>query len=213
MGREATLPAAQAISERLYQDSCIAEPLRSNAGGFIVRPSYSGVVLATQREVAEQERLVNELVDEWETTSVEVKEVLGLGTDREKAEFCKDILALANTFVSGRRFMVIGFNDDTRRFTTSVDQKVDDHGMESVLSSYCGPVPEIKYSEVALANGNAGLIEVKSDRAKLPYTLTRAIGKLKENSVYVRHYTLVVAIEGEDLLRLIEEVRRARVEI
>lgn len=150
MGREATLPAAQAISERLYQDSCIAEPLRSNAGGFIVRPSYSGVVLATQREVAEQERLVNELVDEWETTSVEVKEVLGLGTDREKAEFCKDILALANTFVSGRRFMVIGFNDDTRRFTTSVDPKVDNHRMESVLSSYCGPVPEIKYSEVAL---------------------------------------------------------------
>ena len=39
-------------------------------------------------------------VKEWETTSVEFKEVVGLRSPTEKGEFVKDVLALATTGVS-----------------------------------------------------------------------------------------------------------------
>jgi hypothetical protein len=208
-GREATQMAAHAISERLYHEGCISEPLRTFAW-CQVRPSYIGAVIATQKEISEREQLVGRLIEQWETTSIDVKEVLRLGSDRNKAEFCKDVLALANTRVSGRRFMVLGFSDQSREFTTSVDPKVDAHRMESVLSGSCLPVPRIKYSVVPLQAGDAGLIEVFSDRADLPYRLGRKIWKFASSTVFARHNTLAVAIDGPELEGLIEEGRRAR---
>jgi hypothetical protein len=39
-----------------------------------------------------------------------------LGTAREKAEFVKDVIGLANTKPSGRRWMIIGFDDKARKY-------------------------------------------------------------------------------------------------
>jgi hypothetical protein len=136
--------------------------------------------------------------------------MLGLDSEREKAEFCKDVLALANTQVSGRRFLVVGFSDSTRQFSTSVDPTVDAHRMESVLAAYCQPVPEIRYTAVGLDGGNAAVIEVLSDRSRLPYRLARDLWKLKADSVFVRHNTLIQVAVGEELARLIAEGDRAR---
>jgi hypothetical protein len=209
MGREATQPAANAVANRLYLDNCLARPILT-IGWCTVWPSYIGVVVATQRDISEQEQVVRQLAADWETTSVDVKELLQLDTDRQKAEFCKDLLGLANTRVSGQRFVLLGFNDKSRQFTTSVDPSVDAHRMESVLSAYCAPVPEINYSTVALAEGNAGMIQVASDPAKLPYRLARDVWKLKAGSVFVRHNTLVAIAEGEELDYLISEGKAAR---
>lgn len=209
---DASQGAAISIAHRLQGDHCIAEPLLTNAW-CKVRPSYVGAVIATQREISEHETLVRQLAEEWETTSVEFKELLQLDADRQKAEFCKDVLALANTIVSSRRFLVIGFSNRTRLFTTVVDPKVDLHRIESILSEYCTPVPEIKYTVIELPEGKAGLVEVVSDRARLPYRLARDIANLKAGTVFVRHNTLTAVCEGEELEYLEEEGRRVRGEI
>ncbi len=209
MALDATQPMANAIANRLHDDSCLRRPLMTTAWCH-VQPTYLGVVLATQREVSLHEQMVRDLVGQWETTSVDVKEVLRLDSEREKAEFCKDVLALANTRVSGRRFIVLGFNNDARKFTTSMDPKVDDHRMESVLSAYCAPVPQIRYTVVALPEGNAGLIEVLSDRAQLPYRLARQAWKYEADAVFVRHNTLVAVAEGGELETLVAEGQRAQ---
>lgn len=209
LGLEASQMAAHAISDRLRHERCIDEPLLTNAM-CIVRPTYIGAVIATQREPSKLLSLLNEIVEGWETTSVDVKEVVRLDTERERAEFSKDILALANTLVSSRRFMVLGYNDRSRRFTSSVDPAVDAHRMESVLSANCVPVPAIRYSVVEVAGGQAGLIEVLSERAQLPYRVSRDVWKLKAATVYVRHNTLAVPIAGPELEALEAEGRRAR---
>jgi Schlafen, AlbA_2 len=205
---------AIAVTKRLEEAKCIhpnaVMTMGGNEGRCEVLPSYVGIVISTEQLATEERTLLASLVDEWETTGVDVKEVLALGSERQKAEFCKDILALANTRVSGRRFLVAGFNDATRKFTASVDRAVDAHRMESLLAAYCRPVPRIRYSIVPLTGGNAGLIEVLSDRKSLPYKLARDVWKLKAGSVFVRHNTLVEVASGEELTILIAEGDRAR---
>ena len=205
--------SAIATAKRLQRIGCVHDPLITMGpdGYCQVRPSYVGIVIATEQVATEERTLLDQLVSEWETTSVDVKEGLGLDTERQKAEFCKDVLALANTRVSGRRFLVIGFNNISRAFTTSIDTSVDQHRMESVLSAYSrNPVPRIEYRQIAMNGGTAGLIEVRSVPVDLPYKLSQGGWKLKANSVFVRHNTLVTLAEGEELDRLVAEGERSR---
>jgi hypothetical protein len=109
--------------------------------------------------------------------------------------------------------LVVGFNNRSRKFTTDVDRKVDDHRIESILSTYCAPVPEIRYTVVELSEGKAGLLEVVSDRSRLPYRLFKDVANLKAGMVFVRHNTLTAVCEGEELAYLEEEGRRARGEM
>jgi hypothetical protein len=210
-GQNADQGTAIATSKRLEAIGCVHRgPITMGPDGYCqVRPSYVAIVITTEQLATEERALLDSLLADWETTSVDVKERLELDTDRQKAEFCKDILALANTRVSGRRFLVLGFNDISREFTTSVVSTVDTHRMESVLSAYCRPVPQVRYSTVALEGGTAGLVEVMSDRASLPYQLARDVWKLKADSAFVRHNTLVVVATGEELATLVAEGERA----
>jgi len=205
--------SAIAMAKRLERDHCIhPSPLITMGpdGHCQVRPTYLGIVITTEQVASELEELLTNLLADWETTSVDFKESVSVSTDREKAEFCKDVLALANTRVSGRRYLVIGFNDESRTFTTSVARDVDQERMEAILSAYCQPVPRISYSPVTWVEGTAGIIEVISDRADLPYKLARDAWKLKAGSIFVRHNTLTAVAEGEELTALLAEGQRAR---
>jgi hypothetical protein len=209
VGRPCDQGSAIATCKRLEEIGCVRSPVITT-GWCQVVPSYIGVVLSTEQVATKQRALLDDLLDDWETTNVDFKVTLNLGVDREKAEFCKDVLALANTRVSGARYLVLGFADHARAFTASVDPKCDAHRMESVLAAYCQPVPRIRYSLVELDGGTAGIIEVFSDRADLPYMLSRDIGKYKKDSVFVRHNTLTAVAEGEELDALVAEGSRAR---
>jgi hypothetical protein len=150
------------------------------------------------------------LVADWETTSVDFKELLGLQSPTEKGEFVKDVLALANTRMSGRRFLCVGFNDKTRKFTTSVDPRLTAHRMESILGAYADPVPRITYATTHWEGGTAGLVEVLSNAQDLPYKVKKDIGKCRAGQVFVRHNTLVEEPSALELRYLIDEGRRAR---
>ena len=204
---------AIAVSKRLQALTSIHSGPVFTAGpdGYCqVHPSYVGIVVATQRLATEERELLRELVKGWETTSIDVKESLQLNSDRQKAEFVKDVMALGNTIVTGRRFLVLGFNNDTRKFTTNVDPRVDAHRMESILGEYCAPVPEIRYTVIPVEGKDAGLIEVLGDRTKWPYRLARDVWKFTAGSVWVRHNTLVQLASEEEVAYLEAEGARAR---
>jgi len=80
------------------------------------RASYSGVVWETRRGLTINSQFIDGLVREWETTSVEFKRELHLDTADQKAELIKDVIGLANTQVSGRRLLVVGFEDKRRTY-------------------------------------------------------------------------------------------------
>lgn len=89
-------------------------------GNEWVSINYRGAVLAMRKEQSEWQVLVRELLVEWENTNVEFKRELKLKSDKEKAEFVRDILGLVTTRSRGRRFLVIGFGPISQLFEASV---------------------------------------------------------------------------------------------
>jgi hypothetical protein len=79
--------------------------------------------------------LVADLVPEWATTTVEFKGQVNLKRNKEKAEFVRDVLALATTKASGRRWLVIGFDNGTHQFTDSVDSAITQGAMLETCGS------------------------------------------------------------------------------
>ncbi|MGH2561431.1 MAG: hypothetical protein ACRDJH_20395 [Thermomicrobiales bacterium] len=76
--------------------------------------SYEGLVWTSRRDFIVYWSELDALVNEWETCNVDFKRELPLKNQDQKAEFVKDVLGLANTQASGRRWMVLGFDNKTR---------------------------------------------------------------------------------------------------
>lgn len=177
------------------------------------RACYRGLVWEKKRNEIANVRVIDKLVDEWETTSVEFKRELYLDTKDRKAEFVKDILGLANTQASGERLLIIGFDDKTRAYYAPPDpKKITPDNIERVLAQYTAPVVEIKYETLNYGDrGIIGIVKVKRDRTKLPYKPAISFGdqkRINENQIFVRHgsqtqeatQTEIESLEAEALL-------------
>lgn len=156
------------------------------------RACYRGLVWEKKRDEIANVRVIDKLLDEWETTSVEFKRELYLDTKDQKAEFVKDILGLANTQASGARLLIVGFDDKTRAYHAPPDpKKITADNIERVLAQYTAPVVEIKYETLDYGSyGIIGIITIKRDRTKLPYKPAASFGEKKrisENQIFVRH--------------------------
>jgi hypothetical protein len=182
-------------------------------GSSRVRPTYRGVVRATQRVNTQWQSRIESMVDEWETTTVEFKELLPLGSEKAKAEFAHDIIALANTKASGRdRYLVIGFSDKSKTFTTPVDASIEQNRLEQILNEYAEPAPSIRFFTVEHASGSGaiGVVEVRRDPTKVPHRMERGGGKIVAGKVYVRHGSQVEEPTPDELLALEAEGAAAR---
>jgi Putative DNA-binding domain len=174
------------ITARLEQERCLVR--RAALGGRIdVYPTYVGIVRATEQVQTELQQLVAGLLPEWETTNVEFKRQLNLATKADKAEFVRDILALATTKVSGERFLIVGFDDKTHQFVQSVDPAITQNQLEQLLNAYAAPAPQIRYHRVAWDQGEIGVIKVLRDPAKVPYRVNKTVAHISQGNVYVRH--------------------------
>lgn len=180
--------------------------------GARARPTYRGVVFATQQVTTEWQQRLTEMAEEWETTTVEYKLEVKLGNPTQKSEFIKDILGLATTKASGReRYLVIGYDDRTHEFTQSVDAGITPDRIEQILHQYTEPMPDIRYFAVPMrGGGEAGVIEVRREAPKIPYRVRRDIGKLNAGSIFVRHGSQTEPPTELELEALIAEGDRAR---
>jgi len=174
------------IARRLEEAGLIDK--RGGLGQRIdVCPTYAGIVRATEGTQAALRQLVADLVPEWETTTVGFKRQVNLKRDKEKAEFVRDVLALATTKTSGRRWLVIGFDNGTHQFTDSVDLAITQDRLEDILNAYASPAPQIHYQPVRWNGGDVGLLEVFRDPTHIPYRVTRSLAHISVGDVYVRH--------------------------
>lgn len=176
------------------------------------RPTYKGVVLATQQVATEWQQRLAEMAEEWETTTVEHKREVKLSSAAQKGEFVKDILGLATTKASGReRYLLIGYDNDSRTFVQSVHAGMTQDRIEQILHQYTEPMPEIRYFSVPMRDdGEAGVIEVRRDATKVPYRVRRDIGRLKAGDMFVRHGSQTEPPTERELEALMDEGERAR---
>ena len=200
------------LATRLAERGLLTE--QSSLGGNIsIVPTYMGIVRATRQVETKYGSLIREKLDEWETTNVDFKRELNLKCAKEKAEFVRDALGLATTKSTGQRFLIIGFDNDSRVFHSSVDPTITIERLEQILHAYCEPSPDIRYTRVPWDRGVAGVIEVLREPARVPYRVKKSLGGnsgIRETAVYVRHGSHTEAPTAQELTDLIEEGRRAR---
>ncbi len=164
----------------------------------------------------EGQTLVLRLREDWETTNVDFKRELHLVTKDEKAEFVRDVLALVDTQVTGRRYLVTGFDPQTHDFTTAVDPRVTQDTIENILNEFTKPPATVFYKTFAWTDGpgEVGLLEVGRDRAQVPYRVSRRVAGehqiIEDDQVFVPHSSHVATASDEEIADLEAEGMRAR---
>lgn len=181
---------------------------------FQLHSTYKGLVWDTRRELIFKSKLINDLVAEWETTSVDFKRELHLDTKDEKAEFIKDILSLVNTQASGRRWLIIGF-DKNHAYFAPPDPKLTQDRIEQIIARYITPCVDIHYAAVNYQLGPVGMLEVIRDPKKLPYCVMKEINRdrkspLQSGEIFVRHGSQVEKPTDAELDALQKEGNYAR---
>lgn len=188
-------------------------------GGYhnTLKSTYRGLVWDIRRGFTLESKLIDELVNEWETTNVDFKREINLKTKEQKAEFAKDILGLATTKSSGRRYMIIGFDDKTREYYAPPDPSITQNQMEHILSNLTEPVVTIRYEIVDYRLGKVGKLEIFREPEKLPYRASQDVkidakGRkgLEKDKAYVRHGSQTEGPTQLELEALEEEGERAR---
>jgi len=191
----------------------LAQYQASVGDNLALRPTYGGVVWESRRADVVDAKLIDGLVGEWETTSVEFKRELHLDTADQKAEFVKDVSGLANTQASGRRWLVVGFDDQTRAYHSAPDPSVTQNRIEQVLARYLTPSVDVRYEVVPYKGGHLGRLEVLRDPKKLPYRVSKSLGDKKrivEDQIFVRHGSQTEAPTATELQALRDEAERAK---
>ncbi len=164
-----------AVAQELVDQHKLIEWRGRTENSYLLRSTYHGLVWETRRGYTLDSRHIDDLVDEWETTSVDFKRELHTDTADQKAEFVKDVLGLANTKASGRRWMIIGFDDKTRAYHGPPDPKITQNHLEQLLARYTTPVVCIRYDVVDYRRGKVGRLEVLRDPADLPYQVAQLV--------------------------------------
>jgi hypothetical protein len=92
-----------------------------------------------------------------EARKVDLKQTLDLSSPERRAEFAKDVAAMANTS-GGPGYLVIGIvdrkhrhSDDPSEYVAGFrpdDLEVFEQRMTQALQNNCGPVPEARYEEI-----------------------------------------------------------------
>lgn len=180
---------------------------------LFVRATYQGVVLQTKSHLTIEAKAIDELVQEWETTSVEFKQELKTKTKDQKAEFVKDILGLANTQASGKRWLTVGFDDKSHAYHSAPDPNLSQDHLEQILAIYTEPMVEIRYDSIEHYEGPVGRIQVLRDSAKLPYEVAKSVGdhkRIDKGQIFVRHGSQTEEPTSRELETIQAEGERAK---
>ncbi len=184
------------------------------AGAVWMTATYQGLVWQTRRDITLESSFLDNLVKEWETTNVEFKRELGLDTNDQKIEFVKDLLGLANTKASGKRWLIIGFDNKTQRYAAPPDPRLTQNRIEQIIADYIEPYLDVRYSVVDYRLGKVGKIEVLREAHKLPYHVTKALKgdkkQMTHGQIFVRHGSQTEPPTPAELQALQEEGDQAR---
>jgi hypothetical protein len=109
-----------------------------------------------------------------------------------------------------------GFDPKSHEFTTTADPSVTQDRIEDVLNEYTEPPVTVRYATFPWTDdsGEAGLLEIKRDRTRVPYRVRRSLRGAKNaidvREVFVRHGSHIAVASSEEVKDLEDEAARAR---
>ncbi|MEG5951073.1 ATP-binding protein [Enterobacter kobei] len=108
------------------------------------------------------------------------------GSENDKSELLKDILAIANSWRDGTGYILLGFKDQRPNpaEVVGIHDSIDDSRIQQFVNSKVKPKLTFSYEEHLYEGRTIGIISIP--KQKRPFYLTSSYGKLKSNVVYVR---------------------------
>ena len=108
------------------------------------------------------------------------------GSDFEKAEMLKDILALANAWREGPGYILLGLKDNRPHLAevVGISESIDDSRLQQFVNSKVKPKLTFRYEEHLYEGNTIGVIAIP--KQKRPFFIANPYGKLKSNIAYVR---------------------------
>jgi hypothetical protein len=108
------------------------------------------------------------------------------GSEDDKAEMLKDVLAMANAWRDAPGYILLGFRDQRPHpaEVVGISESVDDAKVQQFVHGKVKPKLTFRYEEHLYEGKTVGVITIP--KQKRPFYLAHAYGKLKSNVVYVR---------------------------
>lgn len=133
--------------------------------------------------------LLNMLRYKSESTDIDFKSAqyrFNNGTEADKSELLKDILAIANSWRDGTGYILLGFKDQRPHpaEVVGIQDSIDDSRIQQFVNSKVKPKLTFRYEEHLYEGKTIGVIIIP--KQKRPFYLANQYGKLKSNVVYVR---------------------------
>ena len=133
--------------------------------------------------------LLNMLRYKSESTDIDFKSAqyrFNSGTEADKSELLKDILAIANSWRDGTGYILLGFKDQRPHpaEVVGIQDSIDDSRIQQFVNSKVKPKLTFRYEEHLYEEKTIGVIIIP--KQKRPFYLASPYGKLKSNVVYVR---------------------------
>jgi hypothetical protein len=145
-----------------------------------------------------------------ETRKVDLKRELDLSSRTNRAEFSKDICALANT-AGGIGYLIIGIldvkertDDDPVAYVTGISHNEDEFQrlIQQALSEFCNPVPDIRYVTMRHPQvpKDVGVVVVPRSFRR-PHEIIRESGRVQKG-IYVRRGAETFPASREEILEM-----------
>jgi tetratricopeptide (TPR) repeat protein len=144
------------------------------------------------------------LIADGESTNVEFKRELDLSIANTKAEFIKDVIALANSAIDAG-YMLIGV-DNYKMIVGS--NGVKEEQIQQILSTYTTPPVNATYESIPMHSVGFVQVEVLTIRpTQKPHSVARSVGNRTQNEVFVRHGTVVTDASPDEIIAMRDSSR------
>jgi predicted HTH transcriptional regulator len=147
-----------------------------------------------------------ELIFHPEGPKLDVKQQpWNLDTDGGKAEFIKDVSAMANSAGEEVGHIILGVTD-AERTVVGVDRGLlEEERLQQIVAEYIDPPFALSFTMRSLLGQSVGVISVPLSRQK-PHLINRDIGKLRQGTCYVRRGSITALARSSDIRKMVEEV-------
>ncbi|MGE5479980.1 MAG: helix-turn-helix domain-containing protein [Chloroflexota bacterium] len=153
------------------------------------------------------EKLLNELVNESESATLDFKEEqykFIKASDEVKSELLKDILAFANAFRRNEAYILIGFKDGkgNRAETVGIYENLDDANLQQFVNSKINKPLEFSYHQITFEGKKIGVIKIPiQDRG---FYLTKKFGSLEKTMIPLRKGSSTGYASNEEFEQMIK---------
>lgn len=136
------------------------------------------------------------------------------GSEEDKAEMLKDILAMANSWRDEPAYILLGFRDQRPHpaEVVGISSSVDDAKVQQFVHSKVKPKLTFSYEEHVYEGKTVGVVKIP--KQKRPFYLSHPYGKLKSNVVYVRRGSTTDEAEPPEIAEMVNaDAGRAEVHL